>query len=335
MENKFLKNKSILITGGTGTFGQAFTNYLLKNSRGIKKLIIFSRDELKQFEMAERYDLKKYKNLRFFLGDIRDKQRLRSAFEGVDYIIHAAALKQVTAAEYNPIETVKTNILGSQNIIDAAIETGVKKIISLSTDKAVSPINLYGATKLCAEKLFVSANNIVGKKNISFSCVRYGNVLGSRGSVLPIFLKQMKNNYFTITDKEMTRFNLTIEEGVKLVLWTLENSIGKEIVIPKIPSLKVIDLAKSLKKELKLKIIGTRAGEKIHEELMTESESINALELKDKYILLPTKDPILLRYYRKKFKKIKIPKKFSYNSNLNKFLSIKNIKTILKKENFI
>ena len=335
MKNNFLNNKSILVTGGTGTFGQAFTKYLLKEFKNIKRLIIFSRDELKQFEMAENLDYKKNKNLRFFLGDIRDRDRLTRAMEDVDYVIHAAALKQVAAAEYNPIETIKTNVLGAQNIIDASIEANVKKIISLSTDKAVSPINLYGATKLCAEKLFISANNIIGKKNVSFSCVRYGNVLGSRGSVLPIFLKQMKQNYFTITDKRMTRFNLTIEEGVKLVLWTLKNSIGKEIIIPKIPSLKIVDLAKSLNKASSIKVIGARSGEKIHEELMTESESVNAIEFDNKYILMPSKDTNIIKYYKKKFKNIKTPEMFNYNSKSNTFLSIKEIKNILKKEKIV
>ncbi len=310
--------------------------FLLDNNKKIKKIIIFSRDELKQFEMSKVYDPAKFSNLRYFIGDIRDKNRLKFAMENVDFVIHAAALKQIETAEYNPIETIKTNVLGVQNVIEAAIYCGVRKVLSLSTDKAVSPFNLYGATKLCAEKLFVSANSIVGIKKITFSSVRYGNVLGSRGSVLPIFLKQKKDNLFTITHKKMTRFNLTLDAGIKLVLWTLKNSIGSEIVIPKIPSIKIIDLAKAINSKAKIKYVGTRLGEKLHEDLITESESSNILELKDKYILLPEKKKKFINHYKKIDNKFKIPELFTYNSfNNKKFLNVKEIKSLLKKEKFL
>ena len=299
MLSKFLKNKSILITGGTGSFGKAFVKNLLKNKIKLKKIIIFSRDELKQFEMANELNVEKNKNLRFFIGDVRDKERLRRALEGVDYVVHAAALKQVSASEYNPIETIKTNVLGAQNIIESSIDSGVKKVISLSTDKAVSPVNLYGATKLCAEKLFVSANNMVGEKNTSFSCVRYGNVIGSRGSVIPIFVKQIKQKYFTITDTRMTRFVLTLDEGVELVLWTLLNAIGSEIVIPKIPSVTITDIASAIEPSLKIKKIGIRIGEKLHEDLITEAESSNTIGIQNKFILLPYIEKKYLNHYKK------------------------------------
>jgi FlaA1/EpsC-like NDP-sugar epimerase len=239
MLKNFLKNQTILITGGTGSFGKAFVNYLLENKIPLKKIIIFSRDELKQYEMNEIYDDKKYPQLRFFIGDVRDKDRVKIAFKDVDFIIHAAALKQVPAAEYNPLEFIKTNILGAQNIIEAAIDNNVKKVIALSTDKASSPINLYGATKLCSDKLFISSNNIVGKKDIKFSVVRYGNVMGSRGSVLHKFLKQKKTGELSITDADMTRFNISLNQGVEMVLWSLINSFGGEIFVPKIPYFKL------------------------------------------------------------------------------------------------
>ena len=336
MLSKFLKNKSILITGGTGSFGKAFVKNLLKNKIKLKKIIIFSRDELKQFEMANELNIEKNNNLRFFIGDVRDKERLHRALEGVDYVIHAAALKQVSASEYNPIETIKTNVLGAQNIIESSIDNGVKKVISLSTDKAVSPVNLYGATKLCAEKLFVSANNMVGEKNTSFSCVRYGNVIGSRGSVIPIFVKQIKQKYFTITDTRMTRFVLTLDEGVELVLWTLLNAIGSEIVIPKIPSVTITDIASAIEPSLKIKKIGIRLGEKLHEDLITEAESSNTIEIQNKFILLPSIEKKYLNHFKKFSKKIEVLNKFSYSSNTNsQFLNIQQIRGLLKKEKFI
>ena len=271
------KNKSILITGATGSFGKCFVKEILKEKYKFKRIIIFSRDELKQFEMEKEFSIKKYKSLRYFIGDIRDKNRLKSAFEDVDIVIHAAALKQVPAAEYNPTEYIETNIVGAKNIIEVSLEKKVKKVIALSTDKAVSPINLYGATKLCSDKLFIAANNFKGKKNISFSVVRYGNVLGSRGSVVPFFKNFNGKNFFPITDLNMTRFSLTIEEGVSFVIKSLYMSIGGEIFVPKIPSYKIKDLAQAINPYAKLKIIGIRPGEKIHEDLISINNIRNTI----------------------------------------------------------
>jgi len=333
------KNKTILITGGTGSFGKAFLEYLLVNHKDIKKIIIFSRDELKQFELAVQFSEKKYPNIRYFLGDIRDKDRLDRAMEGVDYVIHAAALKQVTAAEYNPFEVIKTNVIGAQNIVEACLNNNVKKVIALSTDKACAPINLYGASKLCSDKLFISANNIVGKRKLSFSVVRYGNVMGSRGSVIPEFIKQKKSGYINITNKNMTRFNITMQQSIDLVIWALKNSIGGEIFVPKIPSYKILDLAKAIAPKAKINIIGTRPGEKIHEELITESESGNAVELKKYFVILTSlitdsNGKVLKTYWNLKENK-KIKKEFSYKSNTNNdFLSVENIKKLIKSINY-
>ena len=282
-----LKKKSLLITGGTGSFGKYFTKHLLKNYSEIGKIVIFSRDELKQSEMAD--ELKKEKNfnkLRFFIGDIRDRSRLQRAFDSIDIVIHAAALKQVDTAEYNPIEFIKTNIIGSSNIIEAAIDCGVKQVIALSTDKASSPINLYGATKLCADKLFVSAKNYAGNKKLKFSVVRYGNVMGSRGSVIPIFLKNKNKGTLSITHKDMTRFNITLDDSIKLVLMAIKNQQGGEIFIPKIPSYKTIDLAKAISPNAKLKFIGVRPGEKIHEEMIVSQDQFLNLKTYMLFILI-------------------------------------------------
>jgi UDP-N-acetylglucosamine 4,6-dehydratase len=328
---KFLANKSILITGGTGSFGSNLLKYLVKIKEKPKRIIIFSRDELKQFELSKIYDEKKYPNIRFFLGDVRDKQRLNYALVDVDYVIHAAALKHVPIAEYNPIEFIKTNIIGSQNIIEAAIESGVRKVIALSTDKASSPINLYGATKLCADKLFISANNIAGKKNTKFSVVRYGNVMGSRGSVIPKFLKDKEKKILHITDKDMTRFNLTIEEGVSSVIWALKNSYGSEIIVPKLPSYSIIDLAKSICKNCKIDIIGVRPGEKRHEEMISVEESRHTIDLKDKYIIYQQNNKKQFNYYKKNFNGKLIKNLFSYNSRDNKFFLKENeLKNLIK-----
>ncbi len=281
-----LNNKTILITGGTGSFGRKMTHAVLSRFKP-KKLIIFSRDEFKQHEMSKVFPVSKHP-IRYFLGDIRDKSRLYRAFEDVDYVIHAAALKQVPALEYNPMEAVKTNVLGADNIVDAAIDRGVKKVIALSTDKAVNPINLYGATKLVAEKTFVAANAYAGGK-VVFSVVRYGNVVGSRGSVIPLFLNFKKQGIkeFTITDERMTRFWITLEEGVQLVLKALEQSVGGENFVPMIPSMKVTDLAKAIEPECRFKSIGIRPGEKIHETLVSEDEARNTKIVKDMYVILP------------------------------------------------
>ena len=301
---------------------------MLKKKYGLKKIIIFSRDELKQFELQKKINIKS-NLLRFFLGDIRDKSRLTYAFKDVDVVVHAAALKQVPAAEYNPLEFVKTNVLGSQNVIEACIDCNVKKVIALSTDKAVSPLNLYGATKLCADKLFVSANNITGNQNISFSVVRYGNVLGSRGSILNEFAKQnSKNQHFNITDMKMTRFNILMNEAIDLVLWSIQSLKGGEIVIPKLKSFWIKDLAIALNSKAKFKIIGTRPGEKIHEELMSIADSQNVYQLKDKYLLI-SNQLIKNNYKNTTLKKLK--KNFSYNSLENNFLTVKDLRNLIKK----
>jgi UDP-N-acetylglucosamine 4,6-dehydratase len=326
MKNYF-KNKSILITGGTGSFGKTLVNFLLKYKFPLRRIIIFSRDELKQFEMQKEINEKKYKNIRYFLGDVRDSNRLKLAFDDVDMIVHAAALKHVPASEFNPFEFINTNIIGAQNIIENAMSSGIKNVVALSTDKASSPINLYGATKLCSDKLFISANNIVGNRNIKFSVVRYGNVMGSRGSVLHSFLEQKKSGTFFITDKRMTRFNISLEESVSMVLWCLRNSFGGEILVPKLPSFYVIDLAKAISGRCKIKFIGIRAGEKINEEMISEHDSVNTFDLGQYYAIVSEK--IFNMYIKKGFKLVK--KNFSYSSDKNNFLSTQELKKIVEK----
>ena len=264
---KFLKNKSILVTGGTGSFGQLFVSHIMKNYKQIKKIIVFSRDELKQFEMSEKFSEKKFPKIRYFLGDLRDKDRIYRAIDDIDIVIHAAALKQVPKAEYDPFEYIKTNVVGAQNLIEACLDKKVSNVISLSTDKAASPINLYGATKLCAEKLFIAANNIKGNRKIKFSVVRYGNVVGSRGSVIPYFLSKKKEGILPITNPNMTRFNMKLEEAVSMVIWSIENNRGGEIFVPKLPSYKILDLAKSIDKKSKIKIVGIRPEKKLKRRL--------------------------------------------------------------------
>ena len=316
-------SKTLLLTGGSGYFGQSFLSYCIINKIKFKKIIIFSRDEFKQYEMQKIYDPAKYKFLRYFLGDVRDAERLKVAFRGVDFVLHAAALKHVPAAEYNPTEYIKTNIIGSQNIVEAAMYNKVKKIIALSTDKAASPLNLYGATKLCLEKLFTSSNNYVGNQKISFSCIRYGNVLGSRGSVLPLFLEQEKKDFFTITDSRMTRFNIMIEDCIKIVFFALKNSVGGEIFIPKIPSVNIVDLAKAINSKKNIKYIGIRIGEKIHEELVTPAEALNTYYF-GKYYVITTNQKLT-----KKLRKVKM--KSGYNSKENNFLTIPQIKKLINR----
>jgi len=277
-----MRNKIVLVTGGTGSFGKKFIRKVLETE--VKKVIVFSRDELKQYEMAQEF---KDERLRFFIGDVRDKDRLYRAFDGVDIVIHAAAMKHVEACEYNPFEAVKTNINGAQNIIEAAIDRGVEKVIALSTDKACSPINLYGATKLASDKLFVAANSYVGDKKTRFSVVRYGNVVGSRGSVVPFFQKIKETGVIPITDQRMTRFWITLDQGVQFVLDGLERMSGGEIFVPKIPSMKVIDLAKAIAPECKTEVVGIRAGEKLHEAMITEDDARRTVKFKDYYVIQP------------------------------------------------
>ena len=332
----FLKNKTLLITGGTGSLGRALIKKITKDFSDYKKIIIFSRDELKQFNLSQNFPEKSFPKIRFFIGDIRDSDRLKFAFRDVDYVIHAAALKQVPAAEYNPMEFIKTNVIGAQNIIEAALNNKVQKIIALSTDKASSPINLYGATKLCSDKLFTAANNIKGNRDIIFSVVRYGNVMGSRGSVIPFFMKNIKKP-FPITDEQMTRFNITLTEGVEMVIWALKNSRGGEIFVPKIPSYKITDLAKAIKQENKTEIIGIRPGEKIHEEMISSSDSHNTLDLGDYFAIIPqTRKKIVYDFWLNKGASM-VKKGFSFNSGTNeRFLTIKQLKDLIEsnKEDF-
>ncbi len=283
-----LDNQSILITGGTGSFGKAFVKTVLERFPGVRRLVVFSRDELKQYEMAQQFPERQYPCMRYFIGDVRDAQRMQRALEGVDIVVHAAALKQVPAAEYNPFECIKTNVLGAQNVIDACLDQGVKRVVALSTDKAAAPINLYGATKLCSDKLFVAANNIKGKRDARFSVVRYGNVMGSRGSVIPFFLSQRATGTLPITDPQMTRFNISLQEGVEMVLWALANAQGGEILVPKIPSYRITDVASAIGPNCRQTIVGVRPGEKIHEEMITASDSLNTVDLGAYYAILPS-----------------------------------------------
>lgn len=315
-----LNGKSILVTGGTGSFGKKFTEMALARFPKIKRFVIFSRDELKQYEMSLQFPKSKYDAIRFFLGDVRDKERLLKAFEGIDIVVHAAALKQVPAAEYNPTECIKTNVNGAENVIDAALCCGVKNVVALSTDKAAAPINLYGATKLCSDKLFIAANNIKGKRDIKFSVVRYGNVMGSRGSVIPFFLAKKSTGTLPVTHPDMTRFNILLEEGVELVFFAIANSFGGELYVPKLPSYNIMELAKAIAPEAKIEIVGIRPGEKIHEDMITESDSVNTLELNKYYIIYPTTDfwnKISNELVKENLVK-KVPVGFSYNSGKNK-----------------
>ena len=327
------ENKNILITGGTGSFGKAFVNRLIDNHPELNKIIIFSRDELKQFEMSQTINTSVHEGIRYFLGDIRDANRLKRALEGIDYVIHAAALKQVPAAEYNPFEFVKTNVVGAQNLIDASLDNDVKKLIALSTDKAASPINLYGATKLCSDKLFVAANNIVGKRDLHFSIVRYGNVMGSRGSVIPFFLSKKSSGVLPVTDKNMTRFNISLSQGVDMVMWALKNAIGSEIFVPKIPSYKITDVAEAICPKCEIEIIGIRSGEKIHEEMISISDSLNTIDLGNYFVILPSDSKKTRDFYLKKKNAVLVEKGFSYNSGTNNdFLSVDQLKELFSKE---
>lgn len=312
-----LNHKSILITGGTGSLGKALTKTILEKYPEVKRLVIFSRDEQKQFQMEQEFPAAKYPAIRYFIGDVRDAERLKRAFQGIDYVIHAAAMKHVHIAEYNPDECVKTNIGGAENVIHAALETKVERVVALSTDKACAPINLYGATKLTSDKLFISANNIKGHNPIRFSVVRYGNVMGSNGSVMPFFLKKRASGVLPITDPTMTRFNISLQEGVDMVLHALEHAWGGELFVPKIPSYKITDVAKAIGPECKIEIVGIRPGEKIHEEMITPSDSYTTYDLGKYYVILPLRPNWKLDEFIAAHNAVKVPEGFHYHSNNN------------------
>jgi len=312
-----LNGKSILITGGTGSFGKAFTRIILDRWPKINRLVIYSRDEQKQFNMAQEYPASEYPMMRFFIGDVRDYDRLKRAMKGIDYVIHAAAMKHVPIAEYNPMECVKTNILGAENIINACLESDVTKVVALSTDKAAAPINLYGATKLASDKLFIAANNIKGWNPITFSVVRYGNVMGSNGSVIPFFLKKRKEGVLPITDPEMTRFNISLKDGVEMVLHALETAWGGELFVPKIPSYKIMDVAEAIGPGCEKPVIGIRPGEKIHEEMITYSDSFYTYDLGKYYAILPSKPKWSVEDFKEHFNAKKVSTGFRYNSGEN------------------
>jgi UDP-N-acetylglucosamine 4,6-dehydratase/5-epimerase len=323
-----LNEKSFLITGGTGSFGKMFTKIILERYPNVKRLVIYSRDELKQFDMAQFYPDNKYPQVRFFIGDVRDNARFKRACEGIDIIIHAAALKQVPAAEYNPDEFIKTNIGGAQNVIDGALATNVKIVVALSTDKAAAPINLYGATKLVSDKLFIAANNIKGKRDLRFSVVRYGNVMGSRGSVIPFFLDKAKEGVLPITHKDMTRFNISLEDGVEMVLWAIEHAIGSELIVPKIPSYKIETVAKAIAPNARLEEIGIRPGEKLHEEMITISDALNTIDIGKYYVILPSgaNKQKYLKYFGGKV----VPEGFSYSSDKNEsWVSVEEMRNLI------
>lgn len=330
-----LNDKAILITGGTGSFGKKFTETILHKYPKVKRVVIYSRDELKQFEMAHHTSFGKHPALRFFIGDVRDKERLKRACEGIDYIIHAAALKHVPVAEYNPMECIKTNIFGAENIIEVALDSGIKKVVALSTDKAAAPINLYGATKLCSDKLFIAANNMKGSRDLSLSVVRYGNVMGSRGSVIPFFLKKRQDGFLPITHPEMTRFNISLDEGVDLVLYAIHHSMGGELYVPKIPSYRITEVAQAIAPSCEQKIVGIRPGEKLHEEMITETDSLSTIE-SDKYYIIVPNSPFIpieenMQKFITKYQASPVDMGFSYSSGKNKdWLTIPQIRHLIR-----
>jgi UDP-N-acetylglucosamine 4,6-dehydratase/5-epimerase len=325
-----LNNKSILITGGTGSFGKAFVRTVLERYPEVRRLVIFSRDELKQYEMQQVFSERQYPALRYFIGDVRDESRLTRALEGIDIVVHAAALKQVPAAEYNPFECIKTNVLGAQNLIEACFSNGVQRVVALSTDKAAAPINLYGATKLCSDKLFTAANNIRGNRDIRLSVVRYGNVMGSRGSVIPFFLERRKTGVLPITDERMTRFNISLQEGVDMVLWSLENAWGGEVLVPKIPSYRITDVATAIAPECRQEIVGIRPGEKIHEEMITSSDGPNTVDIGRYYAILPSAGAFSIESYCEAFKASRVLPGFAYDSGSNPdYLSVDQLRRLI------
>ena len=321
----------LLITGGTGSFGRTFVRTLLSSCPEVERIVVFSRDELKQWQMQQEFPESRYPQLRFFLGDVRDHGRLVRALQGVDTVVHAAALKQVPAAEYNPIEFIKTNVLGAENVVQACLDTGVKRVVALSTDKAAAPINLYGATKLCSDKLFIAANNIKGARDLRFSVVRYGNVMGSRGSVIPFFLEKAKTGVLPITDPAMTRFNISLAEGVTMVLWALARSLGGELFVPKIPSYRLADLAEAIGPACEKQIVGIRPGEKIHEEMITSSDSYSTVDLGPYYAILPSDGSALAAYRAAGLEASAVPPGFAYNSGTNPdFLSVPQLRDLIR-----
>ena len=324
--------QSILITGGTGSFGKAFVRTVLDLCPKIKRLVVFSRDELKQYEMLQEFPEDKYPQLRFFIGDVRDSQRLSRAMEGIDTVVHAAALKQVPAAEYNPFEFIKTNVIGAQNVIEACLDKNVHRVVALSTDKAAAPINLYGATKLCSDKLFIAGNNFKGGRDLRLSVVRYGNVLGSRGSVIPFFLNQAKNGLLTITDPNMTRFNISLDQGVEMVLWALEHALGGEILVPKIPSYRLKDVAEAIAPNCQHKSVGARPGEKLHEEMITQSDSPNTIDLGEYFAILGAENSEQRHKYDIAMGAKPVAPGFAYDSGTNPdFLSVQQIRNLISK----
>jgi UDP-N-acetylglucosamine 4,6-dehydratase (inverting) len=325
-----LNNKSILITGGTGSLGKELTKTILSQWPGVKRLVIYSRDEQKQFQMAQDFSVEKYPAIRYFIGDVRDLERMKRAFNGIDCVIHAAAMKHVHIAEYNPDECVKTNIGGADNVIKAALSCGVKDVVALSTDKACAPINLYGATKLTSDKLFIAANNITGDQDVKFSVVRYGNVMGSNGSVMPFFLKKRETGVLPITDSSMTRFNISLADGVKMVLHALEHAWGGELFVPKIPSYRITDIAKAIGPDCEHPVIGIRPGEKIHEEMITSSDSFTTYDLGEYYAILPQVPNWDLESYKSHFSAKLVEQGFNYTSGENEeFLSVDELSTLI------
>ena len=324
-------NSRILVTGATGSFGKAFIARLLNHFPHIKRIVIYSRDELKQWELQQLYPEFKYPQLRFFLGDVRDQERLRRALENVDTVVHAAALKQVPAAEYNPMEFVKTNVLGAENLIQACLDTSVKRVVALSTDKAAAPINLYGATKLCSDKLFIAANNIKGSRDLRFSVVRYGNVMGSRGSVIPFFLNQARSGSLPITDPAMTRFNISLRDGVDMVLWALEHALGGELLVPKIPSYRIMDVAEAIGPSCEKPVLGIRPGEKIHEEMITNSDSFSTIDINSYYAILPSDGTVQALYQEAGLPVRPVEPGFAYNSGTNPdFLNVEQLRHLIR-----
>ncbi len=327
-----LNNKTILITGGTGSLGKELTKTILTKWPDVSRLVIYSRDEQKQFEMAQEFSPSQYSAIRYFIGDVRDLERLKRALNGIEIVIHAAAMKHVPIAEYNPDEAVKTNIYGAQNVIQAAIDTKVKNVVALSTDKAAAPINLYGATKLASDKLFIAANNIVGFRDLKFSVVRYGNVMGSNGSVIPFFIKKRKEGVLPITDKRMTRFNISLKEGVNMVLYAIENAWGGELFVPKIPSYKIMDIANAIGPACDKPEVGIRPGEKLHEEMITSSDSFFTYDIGKYYAILPSQPNFELNKFIQSFKATKVAEGFSYNSGTNtEWETVDSLKELIKK----